>query len=249
MRALFVAPAVALQFLTIIPLRLPRALPQGAFPGAVALFPLVGLAIGGLAAGVDALCGSVLRSPVSAAIDLVVLAVISGGLHLDGLADAADGLLGNLPRERRLEVMREGGIGAFGVAAIVLVLLCEYAGLVSLVPAVRAATLAAAVALSRWTMSLLLWAFPYARAEGIATALRSGLRLRHVLVSTVCAVVIVGVLFSLAGVLLLVLSAALALGVASLAMRRIGGCTGDVYGAAGELVFAASVVAVGALTR
>jgi len=247
MRVALVAPAVTLQFLTIIPVRLPRALPQGVFPGAVALFPLVGLAIGGLAAGVDALCGLVLRSPVTAAIDLVVLAAISGALHLDGLADAADGLLGNLPRERRLEVMREGGIGAFGVAAIVLVLLCEYAGLVSLAPAVRVATLAAAVALSRWAMSLLLWALPYARAEGIATTLRSGLRLRHVLLSTLCAVVIVGVLFSVAGVLLLALSAAVALGVGWLAVRRIGGCTGDVYGAAGEIVFAASVVAAGAV--
>lgn len=249
MRAALVAPAVAVQFLTILPVRLPRSIPDGAFPGAVALFPLVGLAIGGLVASVDALLGLVLPTSVTAAVDLAFLAVLSGGLHLDGLADAADGLLGNLRPERRLEVMREGGIGAFGAAALVLVLLVEYGGLLSLGPGSRFAALVAAVALSRWAMSLLLWAFPYARAEGTGSAFRSGLRPAHLLVATLCAGLIVGALFSFGGALLLVLGGGTALLVGWYALRRVGGCTGDVYGAGGELAFAATVVAIAGLAR
>lgn len=249
MRAALVAPAVAVQFLTILPVRLPRSVPEGAFPGAVALFPLVGLAIGGLVASVDALLGLVLPTSVIAAIDLAFLAMLSGGLHLDGLADAADGLLGNLPRERRLEVMREGGIGAFGGVAVALVLLLEYGGLVSLEPVIRFPALVAAVALSRWSMSLLLWAFPYARAEGTGSAFRSGLRPAHLLAATLFAGLTVGALFSFGGVLLWAVSGGTALLVGWYAVRRVGGCTGDVYGAGGELAFAATLVAIAGLAR
>ena len=249
MRAALVAPAAAVQFLTILPVRLPREVPDGAFPGAVALFPLVGLAIGGLVASVDALLGLVLPAPITAAVDLAFLAMLTGGLHLDGLADAADGLLGNLRPERRLEVMREGGIGAFGVVAVVLVLLLEYGGLVSLEPQIRFAALVAAVVLSRWAMSLLLWAFPYARAEGTGSAFRSGLRPAHLLVSTLLAGLIAGALFTFGAVLLLVIAGGIALLVGWYAVRRVGGCTGDVYGGAGELVFAATVAAIAGLAR
>lgn len=249
MRAALVAPAVAVHFLTILPVRLPHSLPDGAFPGAVTLFPLVGLAIGALAAAVDAVLGLVLPAPATAAVDLALLAALSGGLHLDGLADAADGLLGNLPRERRLEVMREGSVGAFGVAAVVLVLLLEYGGLVALGPASRFAALVAAAALSRWAMSLLLWAFPYARAEGAGSAFRSGLRPAHLLGSTLLAALVAGALFSFDGLLLLVLGGGVALLVGRCALARIGGCTGDVYGAGGELAFAATLVAIAGLAR
>jgi adenosylcobinamide-GDP ribazoletransferase len=249
MRAVLAMPAVAVQFLTIVPVRLPRVIPEGAFPGAVALFPVIGLAIGVVVAGVDALLGQVLPVTVTSGVDLLLLAVLTGGLHLDGLADAADGLLGNLPRERRLAVMREGGVGAFGAAALVFALLLEYGGLVSLGPVIRPAALVVAVALSRWTMSLLLWAFPYARAEGAGSAFRSGLRLRHPLVATLFAVIIAAAVFSAAAALLLVISGGVGLLVGFYALRRLGGCTGDVYGAAGELAFAATLVTITGLAR
>lgn len=249
MRAALVAPAVAVQFLTIIPVRLPRSLPEGSFPGAVALFPLVGVLVGVLVGILGLLCELLLPTSVVVAIDLAFLAVLTGGLHFDGLADAADGLLGNLRPERRLAVMREGSIGAFGVLALVLVLLVEYAGLASLTPAMRVAALVTAAALARWSMSLLLWAFPYARAVGTGSAFKSGLRPAHLLVATLSAGLIAGILFSAAGVLLILLTATVALFVGWLAVRRVGGCTGDVYGAAGELTFAATVAAISGLTR
>ena len=249
MRAALLAPGVALQFLTLVPLRLPRSIPDGAFPGAVAVFPLVGLLIGVAVAAIDAGASSILPAFVVAALDLVAIVVIAGGLHLDGLADATDGLLGDLPRERRLEVMREPAVGTYGIAAVVLVLLVEYGALLSLGPAIRLASLVAALTLSRWAMSLMLWLFPYARDPGVGSPFRAGLSSAHTAISTAVAMVVALALFGTAGLVLLITAASLALLVGLLALRRVGGCTGDVYGAGGELAFAGSLVAVVALAR
>lgn len=249
MRAMLAAPAVAVAFLTIIPVPVRKDPPPNSFAHAVALFPLVGVGIGAAVATVDALLGSVLPVAVVAAIDLGLFAVLSGGLHLDGLADSADGLLGNLPRERRLAVMREAGAGAFAVVAVVLVILVEYGSLVSLSAAWRGAALVAAATASRWSMSVLLWACPYARTEGIGVAFRVGLGSAHALVATLSAVVVVVVAFSAGGLLLLLVAGGAAGLVGWCGVRRVGGCTGDVYGAGGELAFAATLVTLTALTR
>lgn len=242
------APGVALQFLTVVPVRLPRSIAPAAFPNAVALFPVVGLVLGGVAAIVDRLLSGMLPSAVVAPLDLMVLAVLSGGLHLDGLADATDGLLGAVEGTRRLEIMREPGVGAFGVIAVALVLVTEVTALSALTPLRRELALVAAATLARWTMSVMLCGFPYARAQGSATALRRGLRGVHgVIAALIAALVVLGVLGP-AGLVSLTLAAALALAVGMLAVRRLGGCTGDVYGAGGELTFAAVLVIASAVS-
>lgn len=247
MRAGVLGPAAALQFLSIIPVRLPASVPGAAFPNAVAWFPLIGAGLGIFVAAADALLGRVLPLTVVSGLDLALLAVITGGLHLDGLADAIDGLVGNLPRERRLEVMRDGGVGAFGAAGLTITLLVEYGALVGLESTIRFAAIVATVAVSRWAMSLMLWAFPYARTEGSGSAFRAGLRPVHVSVAAITTLFVAFVALSLIGTVLFVVSLVVVFLVGSVAMARIGGCTGDVYGAGGELTFAASLVMVSAL--
>jgi adenosylcobinamide-GDP ribazoletransferase len=249
MRVGVLAPLAALQFLSIIPVRLPRTVPAAAFPNAVVWLPVIGGLLAEIVALVDLLLAPVLPASAVAAIDLALLAVITGGLHLDGLADAADGLLGNLSRERRLDVMREGGIGAFGAAALCLTLLVEYGALVGIAPEARPWALVVAACISRWGMSLMLGVFPYARAAGAGTPFRSGLRPGHVLVAAVVALGLALLLADRAGVLLFATGTMVALAVGVVAMRRIGGCTGDVYGAGGELAFAAVLVAFSGLVR
>ena len=247
MRAFALAPVAALQFLSIIPVRLPRSTPASVFPTAVLWFPIIGMLLGGAVALADLILAPLVPVTVVAAIDLALLAVITGGLHLDGLADAADGLLGTLTRERRLDVMRDGGIGAFGAATLCLTLLAEYGALVSLAPDARAWALVVGAGLSRWGMSLMLWALPYARASGAGTPFRSGLGPGHVLVAAVVALGAALLVTGPAGLVLFVVGTAVALGVGALAVRRVGGCTGDVYGAGGELCFAAVLIACTAL--
>lgn len=249
MRAALLGPALALQFLSVIPVPLPRSLPAAAFPHAVAWFPLAGALLGAMVAVADALLGHVLPMTVVSALDLVLLALSTGGLHLDGLADAADGLLGNLPRDKRLDVMRDGGIGAFGAAVLALTLLVEYGALLSLAPVIRFSGIVVAAAVSRWAMSLMLWAFPYARTEGAGSAFRTGLRLPHLAGAAALALLVAVVGSSWMGIVLFGTSAAIALVVGGLAVRRVGGCTGDVYGAGGELAFAVTLVGLSGIGR
>ena len=249
MRAAILGPVAALQFLSIIPVRLPARVPAATFPNAVAWFPLVGALLGVLIATADALLEGLLPPTVVSGLDIALLALVTGGLHLDGLADAADGLVGNLPRERRLDVMRDGGIGAFGAATLALTLLVEYSALVALPAGMRFAAIVVVVAVSRWAMSVMLWSFPYARVSGSGSAFRSGLRASHLTAAAALALVIAGVGASWVGVVVFGVSAVVALLIGSLAVRRIGGCTGDVYGAGGELTFAAALVVFSGVAR
>lgn len=228
----------------MIPVRLPRVIPQGAFPASVALFPIVGAAIGASVSVIDTLASRVLPAFVVAALDMIVLIVVSGALHVDGLADTADGLLGDLPREKRLEVMRDPTVGTFGVLAIVLILLIQYGSLISLGPGIRVGALFVAAVLSRWTMSVLLRLFPYARESGIGSPFRNGLSWTHVVVSTVLAGALSFSVLGTTGVALMVAAAIPALLTGRLAQVRIGGCTGDTYGAGGELAFAAVLATI-----
>ena len=249
MRALALAPLAAMQLLSIIPVRLPRPVPAAVFPNAVVWLPVIGGLLAEIVGLADLLLAPVLPATTVAAIDLALLALITGGLHLDGLADAADGLLGDLPRERRLDVMREGGIGAFGAAALCLTLLVEYGALVSIAPHARPWALVVAALISRWGMGLMLGAFPYARTTGAGTPFRSGLRATHILGAAVVALGLALLIADRAGAILFAAGTAVALAVGALATRRLGGCTGDVYGAGGELAFAVALTAFAGLVR
>lgn len=119
----------ALAFLTIIPV--PAQTPQDD-GRKVLYFPLVGLLIGCLLVAVDYLGSRVFYQEIRVVVDILFLAIISGGLHLDGLADTADGLLSNRPRERALEIMRDPHLGVMGGLAIIFCLLLKAAGLMGL---------------------------------------------------------------------------------------------------------------------
>lgn len=245
MTALLLAPAVAVAFLTRLPLPLTSRPPAAAFPRAVGFFPLVGALLGVAIAAADALLLTVVATPVASAIDLLLLALLTGGLHVDGLADAADGVLGRLERERRLAVMREGRVGAFGVAAVGLVLVLEQSALAQLAGPARVTAIVAACVLARWAMSLALWRFPYARPAGLGRAFKDGLGLRDLALASATTALIVAVLVPGQAIAAFVLVTALVLALGTFAVRRLGGLTGDTYGALGELAFAGALVALG----
>lgn len=225
----------AFGLLTVAPVGRP-----GLTAASVPWFPLVGCAIGGAVAILDAALSTALPVWPVAVLDVAALAMLSGGLHIDGLADAADGLLGGGDRPRRLAVMREPAIGAFGVATVVLVLLLDVGTLASASP--RAIPLWVAAGASRWAMAVGIWALPSARADGLAAAIRTGIGPRHALVATILAAAL---LFpagaaGLAGIAAAAGAAAL---VGARAARVLGGATGDVHGAIGELSFTSALVA------
>ena len=158
-------PLAAVAFLTRIPVGRLAELDGAAVRRAAPLFPLVGGAIGALAGGVVDVAAGPLPSLGAAALGLGVAALLTGALHLDALADTADAL-GGTTRERRLEIMRDHAIGAFGAVALVVVLLFEASLLASETSAWSA--FAAAAACGRWAALPLAAFLPAARAEGTA---------------------------------------------------------------------------------
>jgi adenosylcobinamide-GDP ribazoletransferase len=207
-------------------------------PGAaIAYFPVVGVALGAATAALDAALALVLPLPVVAAADLAFLAIASGGLHLDGLADAADGLFSRRDAHVRLAVMRDSRIGAFGAAALMLALLLEFSAL-SLPPSAdRATTIVTAFTLSRAAMAFAVGVYPAARTDGLAARLRASVRTRDVAAAGVMAGTVVGLLAP-APIVALGVAIGVTTGVGAFAVRRIRGLTGDVYGAIGEITFA-----------
>jgi adenosylcobinamide-GDP ribazoletransferase len=183
----------------------------------------------------------VLPGPVVAALDLALFAALTGGLHLDGLIDTCDGLFGSRDRQRRLEIMRDSRVGSFGVIGAVLVLLLDYTALASMHGRRRAATLIVAPVLGRWAMAVVVWAFPYARAVGRGTAFKLGLRRIHV-VQAGCWTAVILAAMGQSVVLPICLALLLAAGIGRWASARLGGLTGDLYGAVCELATMAALV-------
>jgi cobalamin 5'-phosphate synthase/cobalamin synthase len=224
---------LALSFLTTLPARQVPYAADG-LGKAAAWFPVVGLLIGLLLVLVHA-GGRVLLGPLPAAVLVVtVWAVLTGGLHLDGLADCCDGLLVSAGRERRLEILRDPRVGSFAVVGLVLALLLKTAG-VSALPAAAPGLLLAPV-WARWWI-LVAARRPLARPGGLGSSFAAALTPRTLGVAALLPLVLLGLLapFDWRSIFGVGLSAVACFGVLRLAEARIGGVTGDVYGAVVEL--------------
>ena len=198
-------------------------------------FPVVGALIGLWVGGAWWLADRAFAPTVAAALVLVTDLALTGMLHIDGLADAADGLLPHhRGTSRRLEVMTEPGVGAFGVTAVVVVLLLRFAALAS--QPVSVLLVVALWCASRTVMAVGARALPYARAEGGLASAFAGGDWRPVALCGLIAAVALGALADgrRTGVAVAA-SAAAGLLVLLAARRRIGGYTGDVLGAAGVI--------------
>ncbi len=224
---------IAFGLMTTLPVRLPGDWSAGDSGRAAVWYPLVGLVIGALTW--LAWTGARLLFPplISGVIALVIWVLLTGGLHLDGLADCCDGLLASASAERRLEIMKDPHVGAFGVIGLVLVLLLKAAALSSLVDTSGFAILLAA-SLARWCI-LAAGLFPLARTSGMGADFASGLRRSSILWGAVIPLALAlslgarGVLSALAG-------AGTAAAILWFAKSRIGGVTGDVFGMLVEVV-------------
>ncbi|MFZ5570099.1 MAG: adenosylcobinamide-GDP ribazoletransferase [Thermodesulfobacteriota bacterium] len=154
--------AATLRFLTILPIGKDATFePERMIP----FFPMAGLLIGFLLACFDAVVGLFWSAPIRSVVDGILLIVLSGGLHLDGLGDTFDGLYGHRPKERALAIMKDSHIGAMGVVAIVACLGAKWAGL-SGIDSVRSLCLAVVPAFARAGMLFGFLLLPYCREEG-----------------------------------------------------------------------------------
>jgi adenosylcobinamide-GDP ribazoletransferase len=205
-------------------------------------FPVAGAAIG-IALGGVWWCAERAWTPlVAAAVVVVADLAITGLLHVDGLADAADGLLPQVPRARRLEIMADPAVGAYGVAAVGAALLLRVSALAGLEP--DALLLGAIWCGSRTAMAVTARAVPYARDEGLATPFLGGGWPTVAAGGVAGALVLGSIAAGWAGAAAVLVGLASSAAVVAVARRRLGGFTGDVLGAAGVIGETAALLAV-----
>jgi adenosylcobinamide-GDP ribazoletransferase len=235
---------IALQFLSSLPLRLP-GMPEPEQLGRSLLFyPSVGLLFGGVLWLLNAL---LLGAPplLHAALLLTAWVLLSGGLHLDGLADSADAWLGGFgDRDRTLLIMKDPRSGPIAVITLVLVLLLKFTALLALIEQGQMLALIIVPVLGRAALLGLFLTTPYVRAGGLGQALADHLPRRAAWwVLLVCA--LGGVLVAgWGGVCALAVTLAVFVGLRRMMLRRLGGCTGDTAGALLELLEMAVLVGV-----
>jgi len=235
---------LAWRLLTIIPLPfVPENIERPA-GRAAAYYPLVGLIVGLVLVGADQLFYLLLPEGVAAALLLAIWVGLTGILHLDGFMDACDGLLPPRDPARRLEIMKDSRVGAFGVVGVVLLLLLKFNGLLALPAASRWPALITIPVLARWAMTWAMARYPLARTEGLSTFFRAGLGWTQVGVATVIAMGVALGSFAVQGVILLIVTWLTATLVARFALARIGGLTGDIYGAICEITETVLLVTV-----
>jgi adenosylcobinamide-GDP ribazoletransferase len=231
---------IAFGLMTTIPFKLPDDWSVGDSGRASVWYPLVGLIIGAVTWLVWK--GAMLLFPsfVAGIIALVAWVALTGGLHLDGLADCCDGLLASSSVERRLEIMKDPHLGAFGVTGLILALLLKSATIAALTPATGFGILLAG-SLARWCI-LPAGLFPLARPGGMGADFASGFRRSFVYIGAILPFGLAMILGT-RGIISLLAGLAAAALVLWLAKSRIGGVTGDVFGMVVEVVETAVLLA------
>ena len=219
--------------MTTLPIPLPGTWSTGDSGRASVWYPFVGLVVGAITWLAWTGASLVLPAWVAGVVTLVVWVVLTGGLHLDGLADCCDGLLASTSVERRLEIMKDPHVGAFGVIGLVLVLMLKAAALGSLVPASSFGILLAA-SLARWCI-LLAALLPLARPSGMGADFALGFRRSFMIWGAILPLVL-AIFPGVRGIVAVIAGLGAAAFVLWLAKSRIGGVTGDVFGMIVEIV-------------
>lgn len=231
---------LALSFLTAIPIR--AEAPQPGDLGRSAIwFPLIGFGLGLILAIAYRLFSLIFPHLIAAALTVALWAALTGGLHLDGLADCCDGLLATAAPERRLEIMRDPRLGSFGVIGLTLFLILkilavpsfDYPGFFSFLPL----TIPVATCISRWLIIVVAFQ-PQVRPDGLGADFARGLSGRTALLAALLP--LAGVtLFTLLGdwrlLLAVILAHLLTFAIIAFARARLGGVTGDVFGLTVEM--------------
>ena len=213
-------------------------------PRAVRWFPAVGLVLGTILGAAWRGAEELWPAPVAAALVVALDLACTGLLHVDGLVDSADGLLPHLDRDRRLAVMQEPTVGAFGVVVAAAVLLLRWAALASMAADIW--LLAGLWCLSRTAMAAVMDTLPYARDDGLARAFGGDGRLPILALGAAAGVACVAIASGWPALPIVLASGAAVVAVAALAARRLDGFTGDVLGAIGVLAETAGLLVAAA---
>jgi adenosylcobinamide-GDP ribazoletransferase len=232
----------ALQFLTIFTVRKEHKVEENDLARSMVYFPFVGFVIGLVLVYADKALLWILPDTVSNLFLLLLSVVITRALHIDGLADSIDGLMGGRDQESRLAIMRDSRIGTAGVLSIVFVLMIKYACLNTLFYDYKIAALLTAPAFSRWSQMLMMFQAGYGRVDGMGKAFVGHVRLGGLIAASVVTVGLSGFVIYQYDTRTAVLAVGIPLAIGLLTfcwrwfiVRKVGGVTGDSVGAVSEM--------------
>ncbi|MBU0480907.1 MAG: adenosylcobinamide-GDP ribazoletransferase [Proteobacteria bacterium] len=230
----------AIRFLTVLPVPGKIGVETDDLAGSLVWFPVVGLLIGLISGGLLYLVAPLMPASLAAVLAVALLAVFSGCLHLDGVADCGDGFFSSRPRERILEIMRDSHIGAMGVIAIFFVLAVKVSSLMVVSSGELWKIVCIMPVAGRAGIILMMNLLPYARPDGgLATVMYGRKRIEHLLWALALLFLAGWFIAGTTGLLAAADAMVLLLVLSYYVHLKIGGATGDTLGAACEFSEAA----------
>lgn len=225
----------AVEFLTIFTVSRKHDVTEGDLAKSVVYFPMVGFLIGVILNYSDKALAWTVPPTIANALLLIMLVLITRALHIDGLADTLDGIMGGHDRMSRLEIMKDSRLGTAGALGIVLLLLVKYLCFNNLFDNDKASALLIAPMLGRWSQILMVFRANYGREQGMGSAFVGHLRSSGMIATSAVAL---GLAVFVSGIWAAILIASVALFTIVCRwylVRKLGGVTGDAIGAVSEL--------------
>ena len=196
----------------------------------------MGLGIGAALFGLDRLFDLFLPTALGSALLIVALVLLTGANHLDGFMDSCDGMVAGRSPQERLAIMRDSRVGSFGVVGVICLLLVKYISILFLPGAWRMAALLLMPTLGRWSMVYALFAYPAARREGLGQSFKEHANWEGVVIATIITIAVSVVLLKLLGLALVAAIWIILVIMAAFLKKKLGGLTGDTYGAINEVI-------------
>jgi adenosylcobinamide-GDP ribazoletransferase len=226
---------IALGFLTRLPIQ--GDIDEKALAQSIIYYPLIGLFLGALLVGCYLIIQPFLPPGPIAFLLVVVLIILTGNLHLDGLMDTADGIFSGRSRQGTLEIMRDSRMGAHGVTAGMLIILGKYIFLAHLPDSIIIGALISMPLMGRWIMVYSLALYPYAReGEGLGRVFAERTGVKEISIATLITIGILLGIWGPQGMGYLALWGLFGVLFVRFCARKLGGVTGDTCGAAGEFI-------------
>ena len=227
---------IALQFITIIPVKKQLKYSEKDIAHSMMYYPLIGTILGLVLVLINLIGTQFLPNLVRDSLLLIFFVLLTGGIHLDGLVDSFDGLYGGKNKKEILSIMRDSSVGVYGVLAVVLLLVFKFTLLRELSLPRRNLILIIVPTISRWAMVMAVYLFPYARKEGYGKAYKLYLKKKHVLVAMLWTLLLTLILFFWKGALILGVSFLTIWFIGNFITKKIDGLTGDNYGSINEIM-------------
>ncbi|MCD6231910.1 adenosylcobinamide-GDP ribazoletransferase [Candidatus Aerophobetes bacterium] len=227
---------IALQFLTIIPLRKSIKIEEKDLSNSLIFFPVIGLIIGIFLILINYLISSFFSPLVVNTLIIIIWIGMSGALHLDGFCDTIDGLYGGQTKEERLKIMKDSSIGAKGAIALICLLILKLSLLMEISPQYKYQALLFTPMIGRWGMVMGIFLVPYAREEGMAKSFIKYKDTKQLFWASLITLTTGLFLFKFISLGIIGLDLGIIFISTLYLKRKIGGITGDTLGGLNEII-------------